>query len=518
MNSESVPSSDRRLGVAYYVLIAFSLSIGWGIRGNFGHEYGAMIAGALSAMAMVLMAGRADWDRRIAYFALFGALGWSFGGSMSYMKVIAYTHSGHSPSVLYGYVSPFVIGFLWAAPGGAFTALPAFADRDRLTELFAPMSAVFVTWWVQEVWIVPWLVSKGYELNWFDTDWLGVLLAIVAIALLAAARRKLDRGSILILYMTIGWWVAFLTLVAGLGLRMTPPRGDNWAGCLGLTAGLLAYCLRNGLKPVAKAALVTGFIGGTGFAAASMLQLVEVTSGLSTNWHSILEQTTGLFNGIAIAVALAPAVRSAPRVDDSPAVRRWTEVYSVGFVLLIITYLNLKKNVADWIKAGALPPLMFEVPSSVWFGLIYASLALAVLVPLIRHLKSPLPALAMSWAARGTWLYLIFLWWMVLGNFEKQLSGFRPQRLVTEGVITLNAAVCAMLLLVSLRARVQPQAELPPARSGALRSTILIGVIFSALAIGIDWGLTRLTYGDRPSGHAGLNIRFGPDATIGKPK
>ena len=52
--------------MAYYVLTALSLSIGWGIRGNFGHEYGAMIPGALAAMAAVLLAGRADWLPAIA--------------------------------------------------------------------------------------------------------------------------------------------------------------------------------------------------------------------------------------------------------------------------------------------------------------------------------------------------------------------------------------------------------------------------------------------------------------------
>ena len=102
--------------------------MGWGIRGNFGHEYGAMIPGALAAMAAVLLVGAATTGpagRRI--FAMFGALGWSFGGSISYMQVIGYTHSGHSPSVLYGFACLFVIGFLWAALGGAGTALPAVA-------------------------------------------------------------------------------------------------------------------------------------------------------------------------------------------------------------------------------------------------------------------------------------------------------------------------------------------------------------------------------------------------------
>ena len=38
------------------VLCALSLSLGWGVRGNFGHEYGAMIPGALAALAGVLAA------------------------------------------------------------------------------------------------------------------------------------------------------------------------------------------------------------------------------------------------------------------------------------------------------------------------------------------------------------------------------------------------------------------------------------------------------------------------------
>src|SRR5438128_11987122 len=67
------------------LLIMLSLSIGWGIRGNYGHEAGAMIPGALAAIAAALMSGREDWRCRVPYFAFFGALGWAFGGSISYM-------------------------------------------------------------------------------------------------------------------------------------------------------------------------------------------------------------------------------------------------------------------------------------------------------------------------------------------------------------------------------------------------------------------------------------------------
>src|SRR5579859_380166 len=99
--------NDARAHWPKFVLTGVSLSVGWGIRGNFGHEFGAMIPGALAAMAAVLTSGRADWWRRVAYFATFGALGWSFGGSMSYMQVVAYTHSGDSLTVLYGFAGLF---------------------------------------------------------------------------------------------------------------------------------------------------------------------------------------------------------------------------------------------------------------------------------------------------------------------------------------------------------------------------------------------------------------------------
>jgi len=158
---------------------ALSLSIGWGIRGNFGHETGAMIPGALAAIAAVSLSGREDWLQRVGFFAFFGALGWSFGGSISYMQVIGYTHSGDAASVLYGFACLFVIGFLWAAMGGAGTALPACLKREQLTGFFPPLTAIFIAWGAQDF-----LMSRFIQVDpqfrqrdplyWFDTDWLGI--------------------------------------------------------------------------------------------------------------------------------------------------------------------------------------------------------------------------------------------------------------------------------------------------------------------------------------------------------
>jgi hypothetical protein len=498
------------------VLTALSLSVGWGIRGNFGHEFGAMVPGALAAMAVVLLSGRADWWRRVAYFAMFGAVGWSFGGSMSYMQVVAYTHSGHSPSVLYGFACLFVIGFLWAALGGAGTALPACLDRDRLTELFPPIAAVLTAWVLEEMVLEPWLQHRGYGLDWYDTDWLGALVALVALVAFVALRGRLDRGSVLLLHLAIGWWVGFLMLVNVLGLRMTPPRGDNWAGCVGLYAGLLVYCHRYRLEEVARAAWVSGFVGGIGFAAASMLKLVEVTSGLETNWHSILEQTTGLFNGIGIAVAMGMLAARAAELSEEPRPRRWTEPCAVGFVLLLITYLNLRKSVGTWTSAQAVTATMAGLPAGTWFGIAYLLLAIAVLVPLARHLHRPLPLLSMNWLGKGQWLYLVFLWWMVVGNFERALTSFTAQRLVTEGVIHLNAVLCTLTAVLVPSPSVVKMATTESLPRPSVRRIIAAGLVAAAISIMIDWGIVRAIYGDRFAGHAGRHIRFGPNATTSK--
>src|SRR5207248_986574 len=136
-------------------------------------------------------------------------IGWAFGGSISYMQVIAYTHSGDSLSVFYGFAMLFVIGFLWAAVGGAGTALPAFLSRERLAEFFVPGIVLFGVLVVQEFsydavnrWLVA-VIGRGSlihignsdfrqdePLYWLDTSWTSYLLSILTLGVLALIRRK----------------------------------------------------------------------------------------------------------------------------------------------------------------------------------------------------------------------------------------------------------------------------------------------------------------------------------------
>jgi hypothetical protein len=508
----------------FTILTALSLWLGWGIRGNFGHEYGAMIPGALAAMAAILLSGREDWHRRIVYFATFGALGWSFGGSISYMQVVAYTHSGDSLSVLYGFACLFVIGFLWAALGGAGTALPAIVDQAFLDSLFLPVGVVFFFWWLQGLAIEPLLVQHGFKLFWYDTDWLAASLALIAVFLAWGARRRLEPATSFVLHLAAGWWAGFLVLVLLLRLHMTPPRGDNWAGCLGMTAGLFWYCRQTGLRELARAALYCGFIGGIGFAAASMLKLVEVTSGYQTNWHSILEQTTGLFNGIGVAMAVAALARRTVPHAGLPDRRSWTEPLALGFVMLAIPYLNSRKNVAQWVATKSMPGEMAGLSAAAWFDLAYLALALAIYALWVRHQRRPLPVLPANWLGKGQLLYLGLLWTVVVFNFERVVVAFQAQRLVTEGVLYLVALACTLVLLCTADPGDLPldldEAPNPQAASKrpGLAATVAAGSIMAILSIVADWAIVRAIHGDRFAGHAGLNIRFGPRATISRPE
>lgn len=555
------------------VLCGLSLSLGWGIRGNFGHSHGAMIPGALAALAAVLVSGREDWWRRAGYFGMFGALGWAFGGRMSYMMVLSYTHSGHWPSQLYGFACICVIGFLWAALGGAWTALPACLNRERLTGMIPPILTVLAAWFVKNLVLeYSGLLStsdKRHEnlLYWHDTSWVDALVALYALLLYAAAESAVLKsrpswGTRFLLHLAGGWWVAFVVVIVflvdfcGFNFRMTPPRGDDWGGTLGMVAGALVFFLRCGMIPAARVLLVTGFFGGLGFAGAEFLQLLELKyvplltdylygdPNWGTNWHSILEQTYGLFNGIGLGVAMYSLGRE-PDPEATPAVpepahpaseaitsadykvappsgmrptRRWTEVVAVGFVLLFVTYINQRVNVPNWVKLKAVDPSMHFLKATTWFDLFFGATALAVVILLARHVRRPLAVVPASPLGKCQLLFLVVMWWMVLANWMQAIPTFKAQRLVTEGVIHLNAVCCTLLVLLWPRPADRKVRGDEPAPAGSLIPVVLTGLFAMSFLTAVAFWGTREMYGDKDLNPGLTHKRFGPQADPPEPR
>ena len=608
-------------------LVGLSLAIGWGIRGNFGHEYGSAFAGCLAAMAIALLAGREDWQKRLPYFAFFGALGWGFGASQSYMQVMSYAESGHAISQWYGYMALFVIGFLWAGMGGAGTAFAGVATREQLVKIFRPLCFVLGAWLLLDIIedpVAAWLQS-GIEfdgtgsrhknpLYWFDSDYLPAFFALLGVGIYDLVQRKTEKnrwflpvfiaggallgwviqallqtagveghiasaltylqgdpsyinpttgqpayeasnllnnwpqwfgdypqhvgwvigtvlgitayfirfgkfrnGASLFVYMGGGFMISFLALpvLGGIffesygGLRMTPPRGDNWAGILGVFAGTSIWMWRNHLKPVAIASLISGIIGGLSLSGMQWFKLMLTSFGnprileakgifpgtpefiektslwanwQAQNWHSFFEQTYGFMNGVAIAVALGfIASRIKIPKNEFPEKlkkkERWALAFSALFVMLGLTYFNAVKNVAEWgsklnpevwkqtitdaAGKSQTVPALWDVPflgrlpgvdflhftPVGWFNLIWLLLTLACVYIVYRHFKNPLPIIPKSPVAKGQIIFLVVLWMMVVANFERALVGWTPSRLLTDGIITVNAIIATAFIV-----------------------------------------------------------------------
>ena len=130
------------LTLRFYALAGVVMAYGWGYRGTVGHEGGAMVPGALLGLVLCLGSGRSDWHCRAAVVGLFAAVGWAWGGSISYMEQTFYVMSDSFPDVLYGYAMLFVIGALWAGCGGAILGLGLTESRSELERLARPFVAV----------------------------------------------------------------------------------------------------------------------------------------------------------------------------------------------------------------------------------------------------------------------------------------------------------------------------------------------------------------------------------------
>jgi hypothetical protein len=281
---------------------------------------------------------------------------------------------------------------------------------------------------------------------------------------------------------------------------------------------------------VARAALVTGLFGAAGFVAAQFLKVAEIRyvpaalgalfgeGAWQTNWHSVLEQTYGLFNGLGVGVALSGLAGRQPATVDEPRRGRWTEGAAVAFVLLAIPYVNLVKNVAHWVRLGALPAALYGLPSRAWFDAACALVTASVLGLIVQHLRRPLAVLPANDLGKGQLLFLVLLWVVVAGNFMRALPPFAEQRLITEGVIHVNAVLCSVLVLLAPGPASPPEPGRAEDSPRALLVPAVVGLIVVAGAVAAAaWG-TRALYGPARIPGANYHTRFGPDAQTGKPR
>lgn len=329
------------------------------------------------------------------------------------------------------------------------------------------------------------------------------------------------------------------------GFRLAPPRGDSWANILGCYIGFVLHFRRTGQKPIVFAALLAGALGGFALTTAQFIKLLLLAPGnpvltdnaaviefwkhwRSANWHSIaLEQFAGFLYGLAVLVPLGMLASRLPVRKEEPRVRPWTEIFAVVFVLNIVGFINIVKNVDDWtdprnVGSGVFRsvaeflrvPLIGNIALSTWtwFTLFWLAFTAVTVWVLVQHRKRPVALFPSSWLGKGQLFYLVFLWLIVIANFTKAVVAFSDGRIATEGAVMFNAFICTVLILVCVRS----EEETPPIQAvdyaPLIRKAVMWNCVFLLGAMMLYTAGVRLVYGGQFTRWGGNNVRFGENA------
>ena len=488
------------------LFVALAMSFGWGWRGNYGHEYGAMIPGALVALAACLAAGRSDWLRRIGWFGLFGATGWAFGGQMSYGIVIGYTRSADIVSVAYGFGGLFMIGMIWGAVGAGLLALALTLDREKLVDMLFPFFMVICIWFVQDaIMLVKYGEVEPSVFYYFDTDWMAAVSAVIALVLAVAIRRKVTHGISLMLHMAIGWIVGLLVLVTLLGLHLSPPRSDNWAGALGLMLGLVIFLVRRKHWTALYMSLFVAAFSGTGFSVGQLIAVLGSASGVSMDWWKIMEQTFGLLTGLGVGIVMLLLRHQLPELRHEKLSFDWGQSFAIFFLLVPMFWVNLQQNVETYIKWKMVDTSVLGLSPALCFHFGYILFGLVVIIFILNARRIKLDMLPESGIGKGQLLFLLVLWMAVIGDQFKAFLQFNHARLIVEGsfyvsalLLTIWVAVRQVLLLAGAEDQTSRM------KSKAIRAAIVLPIIWIVIIVA-NTGLARLL---APNAMRGAHKRF----------
>jgi hypothetical protein len=456
------------------ILAGLAMSVGWGFRGDYGHEAGAMVPGALLGLAICISSGRADWWRRAVVMGMCGAVGWAFGGQMSYAKITGYTANSSLLDVFYGYACLFLIGGLWAGTGSAILGISVTQSRSYLEQFARPLVVLALVWLALHLTGVTGGLSDRWSLH--DTDWVGASSALVVSGVCAMLFRRDRDACAMIAALVAGWWAGYLILVGLLGLHMTPPRSDNWAGCVGLFAALLAYLLRRGDRTAAMLAGWGFLIGGSGFVLGNFVNMLgraqwgpigryEILHGL--DYWKWMEQGFGLIMGLGIGAVFLRRMRTTLPTppEDSPG--RRLHIVSLLLLLVVMMWANLSKNVVNWAKGNHIPQGVLGISPSWWFLSIGVLLSAVAVVAVIRQHQGRLALSPASNFGRAQMLFLIILWVPVIGAFTQALPGLSNRGVfLVQASFLITAGLCS-LIVVSLRDAAWSEATEPRVPSDA---------------------------------------------------
>ena len=135
---------------------AMAGGMGWGIRGQYGHETGAMIAGVLVSLVLVFLFCPGNSSIHVIRAAALGTIAMGFGGSITYGQTIGLSHDtaliGNWAALRWGMLGLAIKGGVWIGFAGFFLGLGLGGKRYRPFEMFllvlGMLTTVVVGWWL----------------------------------------------------------------------------------------------------------------------------------------------------------------------------------------------------------------------------------------------------------------------------------------------------------------------------------------------------------------------------------
>ncbi|MBI3118625.1 MAG: hypothetical protein HYZ00_08060 [Candidatus Hydrogenedentes bacterium] len=278
------------------LFVALAVGLGWGIRGDFGHELGAAYPGAALGLAFAYVSGQASMFKWMPYLGAAGALGISLGGAMSYGILHGYAQSDTFLNYSYGFFTLLLEGGAWGCGGGVLIGLLLEKQRLRVSEC----------------------------------------LSLAATTLLIGA-------------------LFYYLIVHLIGFHINPPRNDLSIGFTGGVLGLLAWLIDR-KKWYATKGAVLGFVGfGIGMALGRLLGNASTLQPFPVNYWNIMECSVGFIGGFIFTFGML-GKEVAPPPDDRDF--RFVGLLSCFGVMAIPLFhllgrIEIQKKLGGWSAALA---------------------------------------------------------------------------------------------------------------------------------------------------------------------
>ena len=308
------------------LLAAMAAGMGWGIRGQYGHETGAMIAGVLTSLTLVMLFVPRASSLNAARAAAMMTVAIGIGGSMTYGQTVGLTHDseliGNWEALRWGLLGLFVKGAIWIGFAGTFLGMGLGGKRYHPLEM-----ALLLPVLLGLMFFGVWLINSPFDPSSKTLPWI---------------------------YFSDDWYFE-----PG---RVLKPRPETWGGLLLALLSLIAYVrLVRRDRLAGRMALVGMIGGGFGFAGGQCVQAfprwnpeIFTAGALSAyhdyfrhfNWWNMMETTFGFVFGATLALGLWSNRRliaiedTADEVTISPPWEVWLCVTHV-ILLLSAEFLRL---------------------------------------------------------------------------------------------------------------------------------------------------------------------------------